>query len=471
VKKARLFLIDDDADQLALLTAQLERSGSFVTESFTSPREALARVLADPPDGVVCDFRMPGLDGLEVTRRLRVTHPFLPIIIATGVGSAEDAAACFEAGATDFVTKPVDPGTLIARIRKAVQEVPARELLVETARARFDRHGIIGAHPRIREVRAFVDGVAAVRGASVLLLGESGTGKNLVARAIHAAGDVSSFRFVEVNCAALPGHLLEAELFGYEKGAFTDARQTKKGLVEDADGGTLFLDEIGSMPVDLQAKLLTFLESRSFRRIGSTREQSVTLRVVAATNSELPRQVREGTFREDLYYRLNVASHTLPPLREIRSDIEELARHFVKRAADYFRKPEPALDAGGVRALEAHDWPGNARELRNVIERAMIFSKGPVLELSPETIAVGTLGGAGEAGSGSAAGLPSPGGPATAAAPDTVRVPRGLTLEAVERLYIESTLRDVDGRVNEAAAQLGMTRKVFWARRKRLGLL
>jgi DNA-binding NtrC family response regulator len=214
-----------------------------------------------------------------------------------------------------------------------------------------------------------------------------------------------------------------------------------------ADGGTLFLDEIGSMPLELQAKLLTFLESRTFRRIGSTVEQRVSLRVIAATNVDLSGEVRAGRFREDLYYRLNVASQVLPPLRQVKSDIPAIARHFVKRAAEYFAKPVPEIDATGLQRLQRYDWPGNARELRNVIERAMIFSRARVLEI-PEL---------------------SPG---TERAVDSnaLPVPRGLTLEEVERLYIEATLRDMNGSINDAARQLGVSRKVLWQRRKRHGI-
>lgn len=471
MKRPTVYIVDDEPDQIALLTAILERSRAFATEGFTSPKGALERILADPPDAVLCDLMMPELDGLGFTAKLRETHPTLPVLIATGKGSEADAAACYEAGANDFVTKPVEPGVLIARIRKQLEEVPARELLMEASRARFDPHGIVGQHPRIREVRAFIENVAAVPRVSALILGESGTGKNLVARAIHTASEVAAFRFVEVNCAALPAHLLEAELFGYEKGAFTGAQQTKRGLVEEADGGTLFLDEIGSMPLELQAKLLTFLESRSFRRVGSTRDLSVGLRVVAATNTDIRRQVADGEFREDLFYRLNVASHTLPTLREVRSDIPELTLHFVRRAAEYFRRPVPEVDPAGMGRLLAHDWPGNVRELRNVVERALIFARGPVLDFPPEVVAPVL-----PAGFRGADGVSSP----THGPPSDEQGPRGggglflpldLTLEEVERRYIEAALAASGGQVQAAADRLGVTRKVLWMRRKRLGLL
>ncbi len=350
------------------------------------------------------------------------------------------------------MSKPIEPRSLETRIAHALEQAPKAALLESFTQAKFDPHGIVGSHPLIGEVRRFIAQVGSVPQVSALLLGESGTGKNLVARAIHAASKAAGYRFVEVNCAALPAQLLEAELFGYEKGAFTDAKQAKKGLVEVADQGTLFLDEIGSMPLELQAKLLTFLEGRAFRRIGATREQAVTLRVVAATNSNLGEAVARGEFREDLYYRLNVASQVLPPLRAIRSDIPEIARHFVKRAAEYFSKPLPAIGAEGVERLQRYDWPGNARELRNVIERSMIFSSGPrlsVAELAPAPAA--------------ASSAPSSEG--------SIAMPRCLTLDEVEARYIEETLRELGGNVTAAAEQLGVSRKVLWQRRKRHGML
>ena len=443
-----IFIIDDDADQVALVTAQLERSRRFVTKGFTRPEVALEEIRVEAPDAVVCDLVMPGMDGMEFLRRVREFAPALPVIIATARGTEGDAEAALQAGATDFVSKPIEPKALETRIRRALEQVPAQELLSSVTAAKFDRHGIVGQHPLVQEVRTFVDQVGGVAQVSALLLGESGTGKNLVARAIHGASGQASRRFVEINCAALPAQLLEAELFGYERGAFTDARQTKRGLVEVADGGTLLLDEIGSMPLELQAKLLSFLESRTFRRIGSTQEQSVSLRVIAATNVDLAADARSGRFREDLFYRLNVASQVLPSLRHIRSDIPEIARHFTKRAAEYFGKAVPTLDPEGLARLQRHDWPGNARELRNVIERSMIFSRGPVLQ-------IGEL---------------APAGAAPAPVTNALQVPRGLTLDEVERMYIEATMNDLGGSVSAAAEQLGISRKVLWQRRKKHGM-
>lgn len=449
--KPRILIIDDNPDDLALLTHHVESSREFQTTAVDGGAEGLRQVASELPDLVLCDLMMPGVDGMEFLRRVREDHPALPVIIVTAVGTERKAERAFEAGATDFVKKPVEPHGLRVRIHRALDEAPRQELLEEIEKARFNPESILGDHELVREERRFVREVATVTRAPILLLGESGTGKNLVARAIHgASGGGANRRFVDLNCAAVPESLLEAELFGHEKGAFTDASKTKRGLAEVADGGTLFLDEIGAMPPGLQTKLLTFLESRSFRRLGSTEEIKVDLRVIAATNADLRGMVSEGTFREDLFYRLNVASFTLPPLRQLRSDIPLLTRHFIRKAADYFAKPVPELDPDSLDPLMDYDWPGNIRELRNVVERAMIFNQGETLTIPP------------------------PGSPQKAnedaAGDGGLALPLGLTLEEVERRYIEATMDRADA-VAEAAETLGISRKVLWSRRKEYGLL
>lgn len=441
-----VYIVDDDPVQLALLTAQLERFRRFSTQGFTSSEEALEAVETEPPDGIVCDLVMPGMDGVEFTRRVRAGYRGIPIIIATARSEVGDAERCLAAGATDFVTKPIDAAGLVTRIVRSLEETPARDLR-PSADGDVDPNRIIGSHPLIEEVRKFIRNVASVPHVSALLLGESGTGKSLVARSIHDAGHGLRTRLAEINCASLPAQVLEAELFGYEKGAFPEARQTKKGLLEVADSGTLFLDDIGKMPAEVQGKLLSFLEGRSFRRLGSTREMSSNLRIIAASNVDLAGEVAAGRFRRDLYYRLNVVSHVLPPLRDARTDIPALAHHFVARAAAYFGKPVPELDPDDMERLQGYHWPGNARELRNLIERSMIFSRDSSLRVSTFIGSVGA--------------------PATA----VLSVPKGLTLDEVERLYIEATLREKGGNVQAAATALGVSRKVLWQRRKRHGLL
>lgn len=452
LKQPTILLIDDDSMQVHMVTATLERARDCRTLSTTSPLEGIEIAREEAPDLVICDVDMPEMDGIEVTRILRDEFPSMPIIILTGLDDTSTADAAYAAGATDFAVKPLEPRLLLARIDHALREAPTLEAAREAARK--SKGAILGSHPKVDELRVFVANVSAAPGVAALLLGESGTGKNLAARAIHSASDDRDARFVEVNCAALPANLLEAELFGYEKGAFTDARQAKQGLVEVAEGGTLFLDEIGTLSLELQAKMLTFLESRRFRRVGGTGDRTVELRVVAATNANLASEIAAGHFREDLFYRLNVAHFTLPPLREIRSDIPELTRHFVEKAAEYFRKPVPRIDPGSLEHLSAYDWPGNVRELRNVVERALIFSKGPTLRLDvPELKGLPTR---------TAPSAPTEGG---------LHMPLGLTLEEVERRYIEATMAAAEGQVAKAAEELGVTRKVLWNRRKKLGLL
>lgn len=441
-----VYIIDDDPVQVALITAQLERFRRFSTQGFTSAEAALEQLAVEPPDAIVCDLVMPGIDGVEFIRRVRAGHRGIPIIIATARSSVGDAERVLAAGATDFVMKPIEPAALVARIIRGIEDIPVRDLQPGPY-GDSDPNRIVGSHPLVEETRKFVRNVASVPHVSALLLGESGTGKSLVARAIHATGLGPRSRFVEVNCASLPALLLEAEIFGYERGAIPDATQTKKGLLEVADGGTLFLDDVGAMPPEVQTRLLAFLEGGTFRRLGSTRELRSTPRIIAASSVELAAEVAQGGFRRDLYYRLNVASHVLPPLREIRGDIPHLVRHFVLRAAGYFGKPVPTLDGDDLERLQGYPWPGNARELRNLVERSMIFSRDSVLRVSAH--------------------LPSAAGGASSG----INVPRGLTLEEVERLYIEATLEELGGSVAAAASRLGVSRKVLWQRRKRLGLL
>jgi len=457
-RKATVLIVEDDRTQLQFLTSTIEKLGRYVTIPLTDPRAALEIALEEEPDAVITDVAMPQMSGIELTAELRGVYPALPIIVVTALTGSDSARGAFAAGATDFATKPLHAADVAVRLETALARVPQQEILLKAVEDRYIPSGILGSDPKIEAVRDVVRHVSTVANVSVLILGESGTGKNLVARAIHAASPQAGRRFVEVNCAALPENLLEAEIFGFEKGAFTGAQKTKRGLAEVADGGTLFLDEIGTMPTSLQAKLLTFLESRTFRRVGCTEDLHANLRIVAATNLNLQGEVEGGRFREDLFYRLNVARIELPALREIRSDVGTLAVHFLERAADYFSRPLPGIAESSVRRLSEYDWPGNARELRNVIERALIFSSGPTLNIDP--FIPSTQAGLG-AGDGQDAEVATP----------SASLPLGLTLDEVERRYIQATLEDVHHNVTEAAERLGVTRKVLWSRRKKHGLL
>ena len=454
----KLFVVDDDLLFAKLLAANLRNEGSLAIELFPSAQAMLERRTEEPPDAVITDLMMPDMDGIELTRQLRASDATLPIFVLTASTEIGSAISALKAGATDYLTKPVNVDELMTQLRRAIEERPMREeaaTLERTRKAKFSAGAILGDEPAIEEVREFVRRVAAIPNSTVLLLGESGTGKNLVARTLHYTSAQAKARFVEINCSALPAHLLEAELFGYQRGAFTDARESKRGLIEVANGGTLFLDEIGELSPELQAKLLNVLESRRFRRVGGTEEIEVNLRLIAATNRDLEAHVRSGKFRQDLYYRLCVVTCTLPPLREVGSAIPVLADHFRELFNRQFKKSVKSIDSAVLERLNAWHWPGNVRELRNVIERALIFADGEVLlpEHLPPLTAVEAA--------------PSNGHPST----NGYAIARGLSLAEVEKEYIRQTLEDLEGDVQRSAERLGISRKSLWERRKKHGLL
>ena len=455
---AKVYILDDDLIHAKLVAANLG-PGRFRTQVFERPDALLAHHAEEPADAIITDLVMPDLDGVEVTRRLRSGDRHLPIFVLTGHADVATAIDALKAGATEYLTKPVNIDELTTLLARALAERPLLEegASLEQARGKeYSVQAILGQHPQVEAVRAFVRRTAAIPRPNVLLLGESGTGKNLVARAIHYSSAHSAGRFVEINCSALPANLLEAELFGYKKGAFTDAREAKRGLIEVADGGTLFLDEIAELGSEVQAKLLNFLESRRFRRLGGTDEIEVGLRLITATNRDLKEQVDAGKFRADLYYRITVAAVTLPPLREIKTDIPLLADHFRETFNREFKKRVESLDATALEALQAWNWPGNVRELRNVIERALIFGDGPSLKRS-DLPALGQrerrARGEGDS------------------RPDKFQLPKGLSLAEAEREYIRHTLEDTSGNIQRAAEILGISRKNLWEKRKKYGLL
>jgi len=453
----KVYILDDDLVHAKLVAANLG-PGRMRTQVFDRPDALLARHAEEPADAVITDLVMPDLDGVEVTRRLRTADRHLPIFVLTGHADVATAIEALKAGATEYLTKPVNIDELTTLLTRALAERPLLEEGASLEQARgeqFSVQAILGGHPKVEGVRAFVRKMAAIPRPTVLLLGESGTGKNLVARAIHYSSPHSVGRFVEINCSALPPSLLEAELFGYKKGAFTDAREAKRGLIEVADGGTLFLDEIAELAPELQAKLLNVLESRRFRRLGGTEELEVALRLVTASNRDLEQLVQAGRFRSDLFYRVSVASTTLPPLREIKGDIPLLAHHFRQLFNQEFKKKVEAIESAALEALQASDWPGNVRELRNVIERAMIFTDGPTLKPS-DLPPLGPL---------------QPRNAGAGAGGKTFQVAKGLTLADAERQYIRLTLEETGGDIQRAAEILGISRKNLWEKRKKYGLL
>ena len=378
-----LLVVDDEADLLSGLKRLLAPQFGCRVMTAQSARDALALVETEAVDLVLSDVRMPDLDGVELLRRLRADHPQTAVIMMTAYGSIDLAVRCLKQGAYDFVTKPLDPARLFHAIGNCLEH---QRLLRKAAsmeaqlQARAGTAQFVGASPVLRRVLDTVARIAKLD-ITVLIRGESGTGKELAARALHALSRRSGQRMVTVNCPAIPEALLESELFGYRKGAFTHAAQNHKGLLEQADGGTLYLDEIGDLPVALQTKLLRTLQESEIRPLGATRTLKIDLRVIASTNQDLEAKVRSGAFREDLFYRLNVVSITMPALRAMREDIPQLARHFVGTCAQELGVEPKILSPDAVRALIEAPWPGNVRQLQNAIRRALALAPSDPIEV------------------------------------------------------------------------------------------
>ncbi|UCE25454.1 MAG: sigma-54-dependent Fis family transcriptional regulator [Candidatus Zixiibacteriota bacterium] len=377
MKDLKLLIVDDEQSQRDLLSGFLSKKGFevFASESAERALEEYHKIFA--PLALV-DMKMPGMDGIELLGKLKEINPFIQVIVLTAFGSVETAVKAMRAGAFDYLTKPVeDLDELIVKLGRAAEQnrlVVENAVMSERLAEIFPTSEIIGESQAIAKVKEMISLVAA-KDATVLITGPSGTGKELVARAIHALSPRAGMKLVAINCAAFPENLLESELFGYEKGAFTGADKAKQGRFELADGGTLFLDEIGEMPLTMQVKLLRVLEDRKIERLGSVKEISLDTRIIAATNRDLERLVKEQKFREDLYYRLNVIQINLPPLRERTGDILLLAEQFIKKFARKVGKEIDGIDADAAELLTSYAWPGNVRELENIIERAVVLSR------------------------------------------------------------------------------------------------
>ena len=449
---ARVLVVDDDAEMVALIERGLRRRGCTVT-SATSGEAAFAALADTDVDVVITDLNMTGLSGLALTERVVANRPGLPVIVLTAFGSMEAAIGAIRAGAYDFIAKPVELDALALAVERAVRH---RQLTDELVRLRRQVAGggddpeLLGKSAAMREVLEIVDRVAATD-ATIAITGETGTGKELVARAIHRRSKRHAGPLVAVNCAAMPEALLESELFGYVKGAFTDARGNRPGLFVQASGGTLFLDEIGELPLGLQAKLLRALQERTVRPLGSNEEIAFDVRLVTATNRDLERAVEEHAFREDLWYRINVVQLALPPLRARGGDVLLLAQKFLTDTARRFDKPVTGFTPAAAERLASYDWPGNVRELANAVERAVALARfdNVTVEDLPERVRAYT--------------------PAamTVAGPD----PASLTsLEDVERRYILHVLHAVGGNRSQASAILGLDRKTLYRRLKAYGV-
>ena len=371
-------VVDDEPAILNTLSSILEDEGYQVLEA-KNGLEALKVVRSDSPDLVILDIWMPEMDGLEALKRLRAQFPNLLVVMMSGHGSIETAVKATKLGAYDYLEKPLDLEKVTILVRNALHQ---RKLEEENINLRIQverRFELVGSSPAMGRLRDMID-MAAPANSRVLIAGANGTGKELVARAIHLKSPRHNRPFVEINCAAIPETLIESELFGHEKGAFSGATAMKRGKFELADGGTLFLDEIGDMSLSTQAKVLRALQEQQFTRVGGTKLLNVQVRVIAASNKDLAEEIEKGNFREDLYYRLNVLPITVPTLKERREDIPELANHFIKSHSEEQGMKVKSLSRSALDALQRHDWPGNIRELRNLMERLLIMVPSPVIE-------------------------------------------------------------------------------------------
>ncbi len=380
--KVHLLLIDDEKNYLLVLETLLTEAGYTVT-ALNDPETALAFLEESEVDIVITDMKMPRISGREVLERVKKNWPHIPVLIMTAFGSIESAVEAMRYGAFNYITKPFSNDELLLSIQNAAELARAHrqyQLLRESLEDRYGKHQIIGRSRAIRDMLALVDRAGPSR-ATVLITGESGTGKELVARAIHFSSPRSQEPFVSVNCMALNPGVLESELFGHEKGSFTGAVAMRRGRFEQASGGTLFLDEVGELTPELQVKLLRVLQERRFERVGGSEEIEVDIRIVAATNKDLMPLVQAGTFREDLYYRLNVVHIPIPPLRERREDIPLLVAHFAEKAAKENGIPPKTFSMEALNHLSGYEWPGNIRQLQNVVERCLVLVPGEVITL------------------------------------------------------------------------------------------
>jgi DNA-binding NtrC family response regulator len=448
----RLLIVDDDSAMREMLASLFQEQG-YATDSAESFDAAVARLADAEYDAVLSDIKMPGRSGIDLVGELRRLRPETPIVLMTAFGSIDSAVEAMRAGAFDYVTKPFEPEAVLFALERAFER---RELEREnrSLRRAFDRSSslgdLIGESPAMRDIFALVRRVANSR-SSVLITGESGTGKEVVARTLHFASPRASKPFVPINCTAIPEGLLESELFGHVRGAFTGAHASKTGLFEKANGGTLFLDEIGDMGPGLQSKLLRVLQDREVRPVGGTQAVKVDVRIVAATHKDLEGEIAAGRFREDLFYRLNVIPVHIPPLRERPEDIAPLVKDFLRRHDESGRR---SLSPGALARLATCPWRGNARELENTVERALALCDQEVIEA--EDLPLG-------------APASKEGAPAAPDAPGVLRaLARGhVSLHDLQEQYIDAVLGETEGNQVQAARILGVDRKTLYRRAER----
>ncbi len=445
-----ILLVEDDESLRLTQALYLEREGFQVT-AVGRGEEALRRIATDQYQAVVTDLRLDEIDGLEILSAVKERSPETEVILITGFGSVNTAVEAMKAGAYDYLTKPVDPDDLVLTLKKAVERQQLRRQVAYLQKEVAQQAGIgyiVAVSPEMQRIMTLIQQVAQ-NDATVLVEGESGTGKELMARYIHHSGRRANGPFVAINCGALPENLLESELFGHVKGAFTGAIKDKKGLFEVADGGTLFLDEIGETSPSFQVKLLRVLQDGTFRRVGGTTEHRVNVRIIAASNKDLASLVQKGHFRRDLYYRLKVIPIYLPPLRKRVADIKPLAENFVFHYANHMGRRQISLSAEAIDRLQAHTWPGNVRELENAIERALIFCQGQEIQASDL--------------------------PLEACTPpveefESLELSSDMSLETIEQAHIRRVLEHCQWNRSRAARELGIGYNTLWRKMKKYAI-
>ncbi|MDT8443700.1 MAG: sigma-54 dependent transcriptional regulator [Desulfuromonadales bacterium] len=445
----RIMLIDNEIGLCRMMEAVLKDQG-YQVKSFTRPVQAVAEFSAGDYDLIISDIKMPEMDGLEVLQHVRNRDPEVPVIMVTAYATVEMSIQALRRGAYDMLTKPFEADELVYRVKNALQHhelVEENRELREELSGQFKFENIIGTSPAIRTLLEKVAKVA-VRDTSALITGESGTGKELIAQAVHHNSARRNHRFIAVNCGALPENILESELFGYRKGAFTGALENRKGLLEAANGGTLFLDEVGNLSLNTQKTLLRFLQEQEFRRLGDTTPTKVDVRIISATNSDLTAEIAVGTFREDLFYRLNVINLHLPPLRERKEDIPLLAAYFIRKQNAKFGTDFSGLTPEAMEALCTYQWPGNIRQLCNVIEAAMTISSGNYIGLPILTQLIAT----------------------NQTSQVTNQADYSAALSGFETDYLTRLLRKHGGNVEEAAAEAGMNMATIYRKLKKYGI-
>ncbi len=448
----KILIVDDEPGMRGLLCKVMEKEG-YHARAVPDAAEALSYLESEEWHLVITDIDMPGMDGIELLKQIRSANGDLPVIMITAYATVESAVEAMKLGAADYVTKPFQMDELkiiVSRVFERERLLSEKNMLLDQVRGKYDTRGIVGVSTQMKDVMDLALSVAPSN-ASVLIEGESGTGKELVARAIHENSNRRDRPFIVVNCGALADGVLESELFGHEKGAFSGAIASKKGRFELADKGTLFIDEVGELSLGAQVNLLRFLQENEFERVGGTRVMKSDARIITATNRNLKGLLREGKFREDLFYRLNVVNITVPPLRDRREDTEHLAEHFLDKYSSQMNKRLKGITPEVVVALKAYDWEGNVRELENVIERAVVLCKGDFITITdlPEELRGGTLDGADS--------------------------PDGKTLteivEAIERQILVRTLEKNMNSQTKTAKELGLKRTTLRYKMAKYGML